>query len=142
MRLVRMIYASRATKSMELKDFGTIKEAARKKNSELGVTGLLCYDTDFFLQWLEGPRGAVDELYDTILRDWRHDRVTLLDFGEVDHRCFSHWSMGFVSSEHLDKELVLKYSATNKFDPYSMGAKSVRDFMIEFGRREAENLGH
>mgnify|MGYP001548538738 CR=1 FL=1 len=138
MRLVRLVYASKATKSMELKDLGEIHKAARGKNAELGITGLLCYDENVFVQWLEGPRDAVNELYTTILRDWRHDRITLLDYGEVDQRQFQQWEMGFVSAKRIDHELVLKYSATTKFEPFSMSAKSVREFLIEFGEKQGD----
>ena len=140
MRLVRMIYASKVTDSVDSSDIKAIADTAVEKNAELGLTGLLCYNGEVFVQWLEGPRDAVNELYATILRDWRHERITILDYSEVDERVFHDWGMGFIPAEEFGADLVMKYSASAKFEPFIMSAESVRRFMVEFGSRHRSML--
>lgn len=140
MRLVRLIYVSKTTPSTDLSDLSGLLKKARSKNEELGITGLLCHDREYFVQWLEGPRAAVNELYNTILRDYRHGEVTILEYSEVHQRNFGEWAMGYVYSAHIDKDLVLKYSPTARFDPFEMSAESVRHFLMDFGKRQHENV--
>lgn len=138
MKMVRLIYASKSSPKMNLSDITKILRVARVKNLELGVTGLLCIEKSVFVQWLEGPRDAVNTLYATILKDERHERVTILDYSEVNERSFGNWEMGFVSPDHFDKRLVLKYSTSAHFEPFSMTSESVRLFLLEFGGTQKE----
>ena len=139
MRLVRLVYASTVIPTVEPKDVESILDVAREKNRELGLTGFLCFDGKVFVQWIEGPRSAVNLLYQSIMVDWRHENLTLLDYCEVDERTFPDWDMGFVSTELMDEDLVLKYSGSRSFEPFAMSARSVRSFLVDFARRRGPN---
>ena len=52
--LVRCLYASRATSPIGEPLVGEILEEARRNNPRYGITGLLCYSGDVFIQVLEG----------------------------------------------------------------------------------------
>jgi glycerol uptake facilitator-like aquaporin len=47
----------------------------------------------------------------------------LLNYEEVEERCFSGWSMGQVNMGRLNPAVLLKYSETAKLDPYSVSGK-------------------
>ena len=70
---------------------------ARKKNAEEGVTGALLYNSGYFAQVLEGPRAAIEVVFERIQQDERHSDVTILDFTESAHRDFAEWSMAHVT---------------------------------------------
>ena len=52
--LVRLLYASRAAEALTPEIVDSILAASRKGNPALGITGLLCYSGDIFMQVLEG----------------------------------------------------------------------------------------
>ena len=117
--LVRLLYASRAvnpaTASIE-----EILAQSRQGNPGQGITGILCYGGGIFLQAIEGGRNAVNALYSHIQRDPRHNDVVLLLYEEIRERRFSGWTMGQVNMSKLNASILLKYSETPEFDPYSV----------------------
>ena len=66
---------------------------SRANNPAIGVTGNLIYHSDLFLQLLEGPPRAVDNLYKTILSDTRHADIVKLRDSPCDRRLFASWAM-------------------------------------------------
>ena len=127
--LVRLMYASRATESVDQDDLIAILKKSKQHNPALGVTGVLCFSAGIFLQVLEGGRSHVSALYNRIAQDKRHREVVLLGYEEVSERCFAGWSMGQVNLSRLNPALLLKYSETAELDPYSVsGAVSMALF--------------
>jgi hypothetical protein len=90
------------------------------------------------VQCLEGPRPAVNELYATILRDERHSDVVLLEYGDTQNRLFADWSMAFLKSGDIARDVFNKYTGTRKFDPYLLNSEQARNFLMEIvaGARE------
>lgn len=121
--LVRLLYASRTVEGTSAKAIESILEASRRHNPERGITGILCHGGDVFLQVLEGGRDAVNELYNEIARDPRHQRVTILHHEEVTERRFAGWTMGQVNLGKINPSLLLKYSERATLDPYAVSGK-------------------
>jgi hypothetical protein len=86
--LVRLLYASRATTPLVASVQDSILEQSRSHNPALGITGILCFSDNVFIQVLEGGRDEVCELYNTIVRDGRHQHVRILSFEEIRERRF------------------------------------------------------
>ena len=108
--LVRCLYASRVVNPLNSGLLDSILQQSCKNNPPLGVTGLLCFTKNIFIQIIEGGRDEVNQLYLTIARDDRHREVQLLAFDEVSQRQFSNWTMGQVDIDNINVSLVLKYS--------------------------------
>jgi hypothetical protein len=126
MNLVRLIYASRFSGRVDLEDLQTILRSARRNNPRKGLTGILCYAPGLFLQCLEGPRAAVNEMYQRIVNDSRNKDVTLLVYGDIDERLFEKWDMAYVRADDLTAALLMKYGAGASFDPFAMtGAQAL-----------------
>jgi hypothetical protein len=106
----------------------------------MDVTGVLCYDPVFFMQCLEGPRPAVNELYASILQDRRHTDVLLLEYTEVAERHFAEWSMGFLASYDISKPLLEKYEGSGKFDPHELTADQAFHFLRETVQQNRDQL--
>jgi hypothetical protein len=74
-----------------------ILQTARRKNKEQDVTGALLFNSGYFAQALEGPRLAIEQIFETIQRDPRHGDVTVLSSQTGGHRDFPEWSMAYVA---------------------------------------------
>ena len=115
--LVRLLYASRAAANSQPALLESILSQSRTHNPEKGLTGILCYGGDIFMQVLEGGRQEVNALYADLLRDSRHTDVVILRYEEITERRFSGWTMGQVNLEKINPSILLKYSARPVLDP-------------------------
>ncbi|MES2992293.1 MAG: BLUF domain-containing protein [Pseudomonadota bacterium] len=121
--LVRLMYASRATETVRPEMLNAILKKSTHNNPAVGVTGVLCFSGDIFLQVLEGGRTQVSRLYNRIAQDPRHQDVVLLSYDEIDERSFAGWAMGQVNMSRLNPALLLKYSEAAVLDPYAVSGK-------------------
>lgn len=99
----KILYCSRnliegdtATRDAEIRQ---ILDVSRINNSRDGVTGALLFSSGWFAQVLEGPRTAIEKIFERIQRDGRHGDVTILKCGEIGPRDFPDWSMAHVQPE-------------------------------------------
>lgn len=99
MALHEIIYVSLASKKMGTEALATLLDDSRTRNERYGITGLLLYHRQEFLQLLEGEEAAVTALYDNICKDHRHQQVYPMWEGPIAERSFSHWAMGFVAPD-------------------------------------------
>lgn len=118
--LVRLLYASRAVGNVTPELITDVLANARRNNPALGVTGVLCFGGDIFLQVLEGGRDQVNALYGKILQDKRHKDVVLLEYCEIAERHFNNWTMGQVNLSKLNPSVMLKYSTLPELNPYAV----------------------
>ena len=121
--LVRLMYASRATETVRPDALNAILKKSTHNNPGIGVTGVLCFSGEIFLQVLEGGRLPVSRLYNRIAQDPRHTDVALLSYEEIEERSFAGWAMGQVNMSRLNTSLLLKYSETAVLDPYAVSGK-------------------
>lgn len=129
---VRLIYVSIMTVDCDTEALEDILKVSRVNNAKRQITGMLCYDPAFFMQCIEGPREAINELYTDISRDKRHTNLTLLEYVDADARLFSEWSMGFIPSGQIDKIVLEKYATSGgRFNPFALTGKQAREFMID-----------
>ncbi|NJO38997.1 MAG: BLUF domain-containing protein [Rhizobiales bacterium] len=95
MALIQWVYASAASKSLTTADLDKMLTAARARNEQAGITGILLYHDGSFLQVLEGEEEVVSEIYERIVQDPRHCALNLVFRGAIEARNFGAWSMGF-----------------------------------------------
>jgi hypothetical protein len=116
--LVRCLYASRSSAPLREPIIEAILEQSRRNNPRRGVTGLLCYSGDVFIQVLEGGRDGVCDLFNAIVRDERHSNVRILLFDEIAARKFGGWTMGQANVGKASQTILLKYSEKPELDPF------------------------
>lgn len=97
----RIIYSSQAVHDLGPDELVDLLRVSRQHNERAGVSGLLLYCSQSFLQVLEGDAAALDATYARIHTDPRHTNLRLLMDTEVATRLFADWSMGF---DHVDDE--------------------------------------
>lgn len=140
MSMVRLIYVSRMTDVCDMEALQEILKVSKTNNAAARITGMLCYDPMFFLQCLEGPRTAVNEVYRHILRDDRHTDVVLLEYADIQERAFGRWSMGFLRSSEIDVDTIAAYAGGEKLDPYRLRGDRARDFLLTVEAQERNRL--
>ncbi len=83
---------------MEASDLDTLLLDARINNELANVTGALLYGSQRFVQYLEGSRVDVEQIYARIARASQHHRLEVLQQGRVETRRFQRWHMGFADA--------------------------------------------
>lgn len=97
----RIIYCSQAVHDFPPDELVTLLDRSRQRNAGCGLTGMLLYSSQSFLQMVEGEADAIEATYARIRADERHTNLRLLMDAEVPGRLFPDWTMGF---EHVDDE--------------------------------------
>lgn len=118
--MVRLVYVSRSVSPSDRPQIELILSQSKAYNPKNGITGVLCYTGDMFLQVLEGGREAVNRLYGHISRDARHNDVMLLEYVEINERRFANWTMGEVNLDKITPSLLLRHSELPTLDPYRL----------------------
>ncbi len=129
--LVRLLYASRPAVALDVATVESIMEQSRTNNPHQGITGLLCFSDDTFIQVLEGGRDEVCELFNAIVRDQRHVNVRILLFEEIPERHFGGWTMGQVNIAKVNPALLLKYSEKTVLNPFTCSGHATMTLLNE-----------
>lgn len=125
-----LLYASKAQID-GLDDLTDILQRAKVNNATTGVTGALVYGNGHFLQVLEGGQQALNRLYhDRIVRDDRHDGISLLVFEPIQERLFGNWLMGLVKVEGPTNEILKQTTGKGIFEPTAMSAVQAKAFLL------------
>jgi len=96
MDLVHCIYCSASTSAeLSRRELAVLLDKCRRNNAKYGVTGMLLYQHGSFFQVLEGRRRTVDMLFEKILADPLHTRVTKIILEPIAERAFGEWSMAY-----------------------------------------------
>jgi hypothetical protein len=109
-KLTHLIYTSAAAPGLDASDLRTILQAARTKNAELSITGMLLHTSGSFFQVLEGDESTLLKLYSTISSDPRHLKVTKIIHEPIAKRAFGDWTMGFSDIDESELETITGFS--------------------------------
>jgi len=103
MALLELIYTSIAEPINQTRDVKDILNASERNNKAVSITGLLLFDSQRYIQILEGDADDVEKLYELICQDSRHHSLELLHKGRIHTRSFDDWRMAY---EALPKGLL------------------------------------
>jgi Sensors of blue-light using FAD len=92
-------------------EIARILEVAREKNRRAGISGALLFSGGCFAQVLEGPRDAVEEIFETIQCDPRHSDVTILHLHPIEARSFPEWSMAYAGQAEALRDQAVAAAA-------------------------------
>ncbi|MDO5605693.1 MAG: BLUF domain-containing protein [Paracoccus sp. (in: a-proteobacteria)] len=95
MTLSYFLYRSYGRLDHFAEDCDIILPLARARNRELDLSGFLHCEDGVFVQWLEGPKPALEQVVESILADHRHRDVTVFGNGPLEERQFPNWAMGY-----------------------------------------------
>ena len=103
--IYKLIYTSKAAPGTTDSILEDILASANKNNGALGISGVLLFFDNSFIQLLEGDRDTVMALYNKIKDDPRHSDCDLMFEEYQDDRVFGDWRMAYVP---LDQESARK----------------------------------
>lgn len=136
MPVTQLIYISSALHQLSDAELDLILESSVSHNTTSGITGMLLYSEGNFLQVLEGSAAAVEETYQRICHDPRHNNFFLISKEQIPQREFAAWQMGFRRLTKLDAANRPTYAPLfeNGFDPQQLSSQSglAADMMREF----------
>ena len=101
-QIERLQYTSKATGPMGTLALFNLLNAARVRNMELGITGLLIYVDGCFTQCIEGAAVSIDLLWTSLQNDPRHTDIELSDRSKIETRRYPNWTMAFSSYRYLN----------------------------------------
>jgi Sensors of blue-light using FAD len=117
MPVSRLIYASEWNAALPV-DIAELMGKSRSRNARMGVTGLLIFDGEYFVQAIEGTRSAVTDTYNRIARDPRHHKLHLVSCTDAVRRLFPNWSMGLMNGIPWEtRKALLSNFNISCFDP-------------------------
>jgi hypothetical protein len=131
METVRLIYSSRAFRHLDSREINVIQECSHRLNSYCGVTGILYFSNNYFLQYLEGNETDVDRTYERITKDQRHTDLKLVDHGAIKCRHFSEWAMAYVPESDKISTFLNKYTNDDRFNPHLLSAATTVELIFE-----------
>ena len=135
--LIQLIYISRSTftpakisNNIE-PNVARILLKSRVNNKKNGLVGVLYFGDGCFFQCLEGVAEAVDQLYETLLKDTRHKDLKVISRKSIDTLTFSNWSMKHVPLED-EMNKLLKSQGFKTFNPYKFSAEMTQNALNLF----------
>lgn len=116
-QVYRILYCSRNSLQGSIEDqkneVHNILDKSRKNNAKVSITGALLFNAGCFAQVLEGPLQQVEQTFERIQRDMRHEDVSVLESGYVPNREFPEWSMAFAGSATEESSALAVFRTPN-----------------------------
>jgi uncharacterized membrane protein (DUF373 family) len=122
--MIQLTYLSTPTRTMSNDDLMDILEKARLNNAGLGISGMLLYTGEVFVQVLEGEENVVDDLVKLIKIDPRHKDFRIIERKKIDSREYAEWTMGF---KRVEKDDLRNIPGLNKFFETDLGGSVSED---------------
>lgn len=103
----RITYISRISHPLSIEELETIGVLSSQNNMRANITGLLVYFEKLFFQIIEGDDEEVDQLFEKIGKDPRHNDILRLktEYG-VEERLFPAWLMKTINLDDNVDELM------------------------------------
>jgi len=117
-------------------DVADILEVSAQNNAQNRLTGALTYSGNRFVQLLEGPQPALDQLLDQLRRDVRHRDMEILGRVRIRERAFPEWSMLFPRFTPATAKALAALIADGRRQ-----APAYRDLLQKMTREQTRSLG-
>jgi hypothetical protein len=129
----QLIYTSCPSESLTPAALKALMVRSRVNNARLGITGILLHTDDQFMQVVEGPQAAVEDLMERIHKDQRHEDVRIIMAHNVARRDFGEWDMALreVPRDALSAGTALSEFFKPGFDIRSLQYGSPASFLLQ-----------
>lgn len=113
MSIVQLLYCSKARAEITEDEIAAILAISRKNNANKAITGALFNNRRFFIQLIEGKYRDINDLFQKVIMDDRHQKITLLLYRPSQQRMFKDWSMKYLGEADHINDLLAKYLDKN-----------------------------
>lgn len=107
-RYKSLIYTSQATVFFSPSELRTLIRTSQRNNIRTRITGYLYFRKGTFLQFLEGTDQDLQQVFERISGDDRHDIINTIWFDQFQKRLFPHWSMRFIDPSEAEQAQLLE----------------------------------
>ena len=104
--LRQLAFASDAAAGLRAADTSALIVALRDRHARDGITGVLLYSGDSFLQLVEGSESATAECWRALLADGRHRNPVVLHDTTSPTSWFVDWRAGYAPDTMLAPRLL------------------------------------
>lgn len=129
-QLFRLIYLSRNTGTFSVSKAQQIITVSESNNKDRQLTGMLLYANNHYLQMLEGYVLEINEIYEQIARDERHDKIALLGMNHADKRIFPEWQMRFANLDEIKIPKQVQEEGKSPYAPFPMSYDGALEIFI------------
>lgn len=129
--MYQLIYTSQATVPFTEQALAELLKQSQQWNEQVGITGVLLYNHEHFVQVLEGSIEAVGDLYGKLLGDVRHHNVVRLASGRIVARRFGDWTMTFHAIEPAQMAKVRGYFAPEQLDMHYQDLQTPDELLLQ-----------
>lgn len=91
--MLSLIYVSTATDAFQRGELAALADRSAAENARRGVTGMLAYNGEHFMQLLEGEDTVVEQTLARIAEDPRHQSLVVIRRDQRRARECPGWSM-------------------------------------------------
>ncbi len=132
--LCALTYTSEAIKKLTRPEIDHLLTRAQARNAEYGVTGVLLYTNERFIQYLEGPSEGVSTIWEIIKADPLHHRIVEHMREAIQAREFAQWSMAFRAggSYGMSHPMHLDALLSGRFVDYGRGSTKAIEMLLDF----------
>lgn len=138
MGLVSLVYFSQhrldtrsASMGVQLDD---ILVSATRNNAARGITGALVFDSEHFVQVLEGELDVVWATFRKLEQDERHHNVQFVEMEALPNRYFGNWAMGCGERNHETSKIFAPYLRGGKWVPGGMTGTELLSLLMDLRR--------
>jgi len=142
-----IIYRSTAIDGLTTAQVDEILNSARAFNLRESLSGLLLFDGQQFLQFLQGHLTPLNEAYSRIKLSSQHDSIVEIAKGPSEHLYFKNWDMGFCKTTHSELQKIANASwlasepDIRKYREESEGVALLLDFWDSYYQERTQILG-
>ena len=139
--MVQLIYVSYSSQDFSLEELPDILRKSVENNKKDDITGMLLYAGECFIQVLEGPLEKVEQRYEIIKKDPRHEDCRIVDKRMIERRAFPTWSMSFNDLNTINKDELEGFSDFLSQNPTSeallRAPNEVYQLLVRFKERNS-----
>ena len=128
----QIIYLSSSREYLSPEQINELLSKSREKNLKNNITGVLLYFDRDFLQVLEGPKHAIQELFEVIKKDERHTGILTVFNKETTKKHFPEWNMGFASSNYEKLRTLIGFENFDQKQLYGITDKIALTLIDKF----------
>jgi hypothetical protein len=139
--MYQLIYTSYATVPFTEQELVSLLKQSQQWNELVGITGVLLYNDEHFVQVLEGSAEAIGDLYGKLLRDVRHHTIIRLTSGRITARRFGSWTMSFHAVEPAQMAQVRGYFTPEHLNLHYQDLHSLDELLLQVIEGFMHNLG-
>ena len=123
--LSQLVYVSNRKANCNQEEIDKILESCKKNNPPLNITGVLLYSDQKFIQLVEGEYKVINDLYDKIKTDARHDQTRLISMGPIQAKAFPSWHMGArkIAGNEVDFKTTISAADKETFNSLLSGKR-------------------